>query len=120
MRQTKKIMPHSSEVAALAIRFRSAGGRRILVSEETAALVAHALETYADIAAHRRDDDFNPFLVEAWDEMEKFSEVIAKCCNAGIADAAFNCAIVERPKSIVTLRKGAHLMRRRRPSPADR
>jgi hypothetical protein len=110
-----KPVPSFATVAALARRFGGAGGKRIPITEDTADLVSRALLAYADMTVNRRDDDFSFYKIEAWDAAEKHSEMLAKCCNSSIAKAAFECAIAERPRSVLTLRKGAHLMLRHRP-----
>lgn len=108
-------MPPLPAVVGLSQRFSAAGGKRILITEDTADLVSRAILAYADMTCNRRDDDFNFYRIEAWDAAENHSELIARCCNSAVATAAFESAKAERPKSIVTLRKGAHLMQRHRP-----
>jgi hypothetical protein len=108
-------VPSFAAVAALARRFGGAGGKRIPITEDTADLVSRALLAYADMTVNRRDDDFSFYKIEAWDAAEKHSEMLAKCCNSAIALAAFESAKAERPRSVLTLRKGAHLMQRHRP-----
>lgn len=113
-RQPKPVPPFAA-VVALSQRFSGAGGKRIEISDDTADLVSRALMAYADMTSARRDDDFNFYRIEAWDALESHAELIAKCCNSSIAVAAFETAMAERPKSVLTLRKGAHLMRRHKP-----
>jgi hypothetical protein len=113
-RQPKPVPPFTA-VVGLSQRFSAAGGKRILITYDTAELVSRALLAYADMTANRRDDDFNFYKIEAWDAAENHSELLAKCCNSSIALAAFESAKAERPRSVLTLRKGAHLMQRHRP-----
>jgi hypothetical protein len=110
-----KPMPPLTAVVGLSQRFSTAGGKRILITDDTADLVSRALLAYADMTSNRRDDDFSFFKIEPWDAAENHSELLSKCCNSSIARAAFESAKAERPKSVLTLRKGAHLMQRHRP-----
>lgn len=114
-----KPAPPFPAIAELARRFSGAGGKRIPITEETADLVSRALRAYADMTSWPRDDDFYFYRVEAWDASEKHSEMLAKCCNSSIARAAFESAKAQRPTSVLTLRKGAHLIERHRPASGD-
>ncbi len=104
-RQPKPVPPFAA-VAALSQRFRGAGGKRILITEDTADLVSRALLAYADMTATRRDDDFNFYRMEAWDALETHSEMLAKCCNSSIALVAFESAKGERPRASLHCARG--------------
>ena len=121
-RARKKYIFDPADVEVLADRFRQAGGKRILMSKESAALIAHALQTYTHMIRPSVECEM-PFSVEQWKiDGSGIEEVLARSTNGIIARGAYERACAERPNGYIKLRNGARPMAERPPpqtSPAD-
>jgi hypothetical protein len=67
-------------------------------------------------AQRESSDERFPFAVEQWslDDLH-IEEVMARCRNSSVARAAFKAAIEQRPKSLLYLRNGTHVLEKYEP-----
>ncbi|QAY96730.1 hypothetical protein CWB41_14135 [Methylovirgula ligni] len=111
MRTYKKPMwPEAEEIYALAQRFQHAGGTRILVSEATAALVAHALRRFADEKSKPAEFEYGLFRVEVIGPypVDKI-QVVTR--DRQIGDAAFDILVSKNPGAKVSLLHSSSVLR---------
>lgn len=100
-----------NEIRALAARMEAAGGKRILMSEASARVIARALEFYADALDLPKDECL--FTVQTWNDNGGIEETLARASNGLVARAAYDAACKERPRNELTLRHGCRLIAKR-------
>ena len=105
-------MKRIDELRALAARMAGAAGRRIAVSPRSAEAVSKALRAYADQLSRPVEDHPN-FTVDVWDDRDGIIETMARCSSLLVARAAYDQALIERPRLKVTLRQGIRIVARR-------
>jgi hypothetical protein len=110
-------MPESNEKPSFKnLRFRiadrAASGKNVILSPSTALQVVAALG-HAHLA--NAQSDFH-FAVEQWTQDDlHVEEVMAKCRSVLVANAAFEAAVKQRPRSLIYLRNGTRVLARHEP-----
>ena len=96
------------ELRALAKRMAAIGGKRVLITRESALAVSHALQAYADQLSRPRGEH-PTFTVDVWDDVG-IIETLAGTSNLLVGRAAFEQAVKERTRYRVTLRQGIRMV----------
>ena len=117
-RARKKHLFDPGAIQLLAERFRQAGGKRILMTDDSAQIIAHALRTYTHLIRSSAEREM-PFSVEWWTlDGSSIEQVLVRATHGLIARAAYEKACAEMPNARIALRNGARPMAERVPNVA--